>query len=200
MFDDVAPCCACAAGTHSSALNAAILHKFVMASPPTGMLPDAPCGTRLARETLTGCARTIHFHEETAMKFNTLIAVAVAGAFAIPLGALAQGGAGGTTTAPSATSPQGNPPAGSTAGAQTDPNNSASGATGDSTTKSKSAKSKKHDTDSSGAGSTTSGTMGSGAGNAGSSTSSDPAKTMGTPKSPSSGGASSGDSTSKEPK
>jgi hypothetical protein len=195
MFDDVAPCCACAAGTHSSALNAAILHKFVMASPPTGMLPDAPCGTRLARETLTGCARTIHFHEETAMKFNTLIAVAVAGAFAIPLGALAQGGAGGTTTAPSATSPQGNPPAGSTAGAQTDPNNSASGATSDSTTKSK-----KHDTDSSGAGSTTSGTMGSGAGNAGSSTSSDPAKTMGTPKSPSSGGASSGDSTSKEPK
>ena len=51
------------------------------------------------------------------MKFKTLMAVAVAGAFAVPLAALAQG-AGGTTTAPSADHPQGNPPYTAPAGSQ----------------------------------------------------------------------------------
>ena len=60
------------------------------------------------------------------MKFKTLIAVAVAGAFTVPFAALAQG-TGGTTTAPSATHPQGNPPAAAPAGSQT----SGSGATGE---------------------------------------------------------------------
>lgn len=63
------------------------------------------------------------------MRFKTLIAVAVAGAFTVPFAALAQGGGsggsggggggtGGTTTSPSATHPQGNPSAGTPPGAQ----------------------------------------------------------------------------------
>ena len=59
------------------------------------------------------------------MRFKTLMAVAVAGAFAVPFAALAQG-AGGTTTAPSATHPQGNPPYSAPAGSQS----SGAGATG----------------------------------------------------------------------
>lgn len=53
------------------------------------------------------------------MKVRTLLAVAVAAAFAVPLGTLAQG-TGGTTTAPSASQPQGSPPASSSAGSQAD--------------------------------------------------------------------------------
>lgn len=63
------------------------------------------------------------------MKFKRLIAIAVAGAFAVPFAALAQGGGGtgGTTTAPSATHPQGNPPASSAPGSQS----AGTGATGE---------------------------------------------------------------------
>jgi hypothetical protein len=58
------------------------------------------------------------------MKFRTLLAIAVAAAFAGTFGALAQG-TGGTTSLPG-TSEQGNPPAGAPAGDQTEPGGGAS--------------------------------------------------------------------------
>jgi hypothetical protein len=151
------------------------------------------------------------------MRFKTLIAVAVAGAFSVPFAALAQG-TGGSTTAPSATHPQGNPPASAPAGSQT----SGTGATGEGNAswtkldKNKdgylsreelkgdnalSSRFTEMDKDNDGRISKEEfNAASSGAGATGSSTSSEPSSTMGTPKSPSSGGASSGSSTSKEPK
>lgn len=125
------------------------------------------------------------------MKFKTLMAVAVAGAFAVPLAALAQG-AGGTTTAPSADHPQGNPPYTAPAGSQDD--KAANPSASAQRSKNKGHMSKE-DKNAAGAGSTssstpsTSGTTNSGAGNMGSGST---GSTMGTPKSPSSGGPASG--------
>lgn len=60
------------------------------------------------------------------MKFRTLPAImAVAAAFAVPFGALAQG-TGGTTSSPGTSESQGNPPAGAPAGSQTEPGGGAS--------------------------------------------------------------------------
>jgi len=150
------------------------------------------------------------------MKFKTLIAVAVAGAFAVPFAALAQG-TGGTTTAPSATHPQGNPPATAPAGSQT----SGGGATGESNASwtrldknkdgylsrdelkgdaSLSSRFSEMDKDNDGRISKEEFNAASSGAGATGSRSSEPSSTMGTPKSPSSGGASSGSSTGKEPK
>jgi hypothetical protein len=129
------------------------------------------------------------------MRFKTLIAVAVAGAFAVPFAALAQG-SGGSTTAPSATSD-------SASWDKLDRNHDGylsreelkndaalSGRFGEMDTNNDGRISKSEfEAAASGSGATTPG-----------SSSSDPSKTMGTPKSPSSGGASSGNSTGKEPK
>lgn len=54
------------------------------------------------------------------MKFRALLAIAVAGAFAAPFGALAQG-SGAATSTPGTNEPQGAPPTGAPAGSQTEP-------------------------------------------------------------------------------
>src|SRR4029078_7533469 len=76
-------------------------------------------GTPLAGETpLAQSREDLSFTiKETAMKFKTLMAVAVAGAFPVPLAAPPQG-AGGPPPAPSADHPQGTPPYTAPAGSQ----------------------------------------------------------------------------------